>query len=828
MHTSSRSLIKTVIFGLIAVALTALLSTRFGLIPAFGAFLNPFDGAWKRTASFTEKVEKPLSLPGLEKPVRLVVDKDQITHIFAESDHDLYFAQGYVLASQRLWQMEFLVRTASGRLSEIMGTKTVEIDTYFTRIGLPQAGEQSGTLMLADAVTGPALEAYSKGVNAYIATLTPRTLPLEYKILGVTPEPWAPKNAGYLLKFMAWSLSGFSQDVPLSRSAHVLGRAAFQELFPLDLTVPEPIVPAGTKWATRTAIPKAPDSEFEPSVDSLDPLPTPHPNNGSNNWAVTGKKSTTGLPILSNDIHLGLSLPALWYEMQMVSPNQNVYGIALPGAPGVILGFNKSLAWGVTNGGDDVLDWYQLRFRDEKRSEYLFDGNWRPVISRDVALKVRGEELPRTLILRETHFGPIVYDNEEVPLNNSIPKSLAMRWAALGESNELRNFLLLNRAKTVGECQKALEGYRTPAQNFLCVDNKGETGIFHMGRFPLRYRGQGRTISDGSTSSADWAGWLSPDENPAAKNPARGFLSSANQPPADADYPFYLGWPFENHSRSSRINELLRAKSKFSPEDFVKMQRDTVSVAAKLETAPLLKALQGLELEGDEKRAIEIVKSWDGSFEPDSKAPPIAYTWFKQTEFNLWKRLLPERRTFAFPPFVKTVEVLSDPNSRWIDDPRTDQKEKLTDLVYASLKEALKEVEEKTGSSDPDDWTWAEFRPTELQHISRIPGLGATIPAAGVENSIFANTGNHGPVWKVVVAVGTKPNAYGVYPGGQSGDPMSPHFQDFLGPWQKGEMKKLNFMTNADEAFDRKLGVVQISPQSAQEISAQSKTPGDE
>ncbi|RYZ69282.1 MAG: penicillin acylase family protein, partial [Proteobacteria bacterium] len=502
-----------------------------------------------------------------------------------------------------------------------------------------------------------------EGVNAFIATLKPSTFPIEYKILGVSPEAWEPKNAGYLLKFMAWSLSGSSQDVPLSRSAHVLGKAAFQELFPLNLPVPEPIVPAGTKFATRSVAPEAPSEDFEPSVESLDPLPTPHPSNGSNNWAVTGKKSTTGLPILSNDIHLGLSLPALWYEMQLVSPTQNVYGIALPGAPGVILGFNESMAWGVTNGGDDVLDWYQLRFRDEKRSEYLYEGGWRPVISREVKMKVRGEAEPRVLLLRETHFGPIVYDNDETPMTTAIPKSLAMRWAALSESNELKNFMLLNKAKSVSECRKALDGYRTPAQNFLCVDNSGETALYHMGRYPLRFPGQGRLVSDGSRAKYDWSGWLTPDEIPFSKNPSRGFLSSANQPPTDSTYPFYLGWPYENLSRPTRINEILRSKQKFSPEDFVKMQRDNISVIAKLQTAPLLKALEGLDLDKKESKAIAALKTWDGNFESTSKAAPLAYAWFKQAEFNLWKRLLPERRTFYYPPLVKTIEVLSDPNS---------------------------------------------------------------------------------------------------------------------------------------------------------------------
>ena len=803
--------LKALISGVLAVGVTFTLAHRFGLVPPIGVLLNPFTGTWKRVPGTLESGHGTLKIKGLEKPVQIVVDHDQVKHIFAESDHDLYLAQGYVVASERLWQMEFLYRTASGRLSEAMGSKTLDYDIFFTRIGLPAAAEASATLMLNDPISGPALRAYSQGVNDYIDSLKPETLPFEYKLLGLSPMAWQPKMAASLLKLMAWNLSGGSSELPLSRSRYVLGRAGFDELFPIDLKVPEPIIPTSSKQTVRSVVPSAPKEIFEPSLISLQPMPTPHPANGSNNWAVTGKKSTTGLPILSNDIHLSLSLPALWYEMQLGSPTQNVYGIALPGAPGIILGFNKSIAWGATNGADDVMDWYQLRFRDEKHSEYLFGKVWHPVISREVKIQVRGEE-PHVLTLSETHFGPIVYDKSETPLSTTIGKGLALRWLALSESNELKNFLLMNRAGDVTEYRNALEGYQTPAMNFLCADNKGQIALWQYGLFPLRWKGQGRLVGDGSKSIYDWKGFLGSDEVPTVKNPARGFISSSNQPPFDVGAsPFYLGWPFESPYRAIRINELLRAKAKFTPEDFITMQRDTLAVSTR-QLIPLLRsALKNISLDERETRALARLDDWDFRYEEDSNAAPLAYSWYKETETGLWSRLLPDRKMFWYPSLPKTIEILSDENSHWYDNPATEKIETRADVVREALDRAITDVEFKTGTKDPASWKWSAYRPTELGHTSKIPGLGRdALPAAGMEHAIFANSGTHGPVWKMVVAVGPQPRAWGVYPGGQSGDPFSAHYDDFLAAWRKGEMKELEFMSSVDAPNSRKLGSVRL------------------
>ena len=796
------------------VLIIVLLSRSQQGLPAVGELINPFTGLWNHRVSFWEKTESRLKIPGLKGRVTVQVDRDQIKHIFAENDEDLYLAQGYVVASERLWQMEFLSRVAGGRLSEVMGRRTIEFDKYFTRLGLPQAAKESAEIMLNDPVTGPALRAYAAGVNAYIAQLKPEDYPFEYKLLGHKPETWMAENAALLMKYMAYDLSGYNRELALSRSRSRLSKSDFDELFPLQLGIEEPIVPKGTKFNFASRSGPAPQEDFLPDLRPLDPIPQPDPSNGSNNWAVLGRKSTTGKPILSNDIHLGLSLPSLWYEVQLTSPSQNVYGITLPGAPGVILGFNPKLAWGVTNGGTDIMDWYQLRYRDENRSEYLFEKDWRPIISREVQIKIRGEE-PLNLLLRQTHFGPIVYDQSETPLNPMTPKGLALKWSALDGSNELKTFLLLNRAKSTAQCREAIENFQAPDQNFLCADHTGDVGLWHMGRYPVRWPGQGRMISDGSSKEYEWQSWLPRTEVPSSRNPARGFLSSANQAPADETYPHYLGWPFESVFRGARINELLRERKKiFSPEDLRAMQGDTLSVLARTASPLLVGAVEAEpSLNETEKQIVDLLKKWDFKYSEDAEAPTIFEAWYQDFETRMWSPHFPDRGLYQYPPALKTLRLMaSDPQSKWFDDPQTQATERMKDVALLSLRSAIKNVSEKLGSYKPGKWLWPKVHKTEFRHIAKLPGLGREdFVAPGVAENIFANKGTHGPVWKLVVAVGAKPEAWAVYPGGQSGDPTSRHYDDFLEAWRRNELKEVSFLSSASDLGKRNFKTVEAS-----------------
>jgi penicillin amidase len=799
------------------VGLIYVLDRPWGDVPAIGPSLSPFHGLWQRSRSPFEAKNKAnhYYLKGLRGRVEIQVDSDQIKHVFAENDDDLYFAQGWIVAADRLWEMEFLTRLAAGRLAEVFGVRALPLDRMFRRLGLPDAAKESATLMLQDPDTGPALRSYASGVNSYIQSLDLAKLPVEYRLLGQRPEPWTPDKAALLLKFMTFNLSGHSSDLKLSRSRAILTREDFDELFPLNIQAQnsEPIFPKGTRWPMRMAIPSPPKKEFLANLGALASLAhQPNPANGSNNWAVSGKKSTTGLPILSNDIHLDYHLPALWYEMQLISPRQNVYGISLPGAPGIILGFNAKVAWGVTNGGSDILDWYQLRYRDQKKNEYLYDGTWRPVISREIQVKIKNA-LPEHLLLRTTHFGPIVYEDSEAPLKAWIPKGLAMRWGGLDASNELKSFLLLNRARSVDECRIALETYQNPAQNFLCADNGGKIAMWHMGRLPLRWPGQGRMISDGSSTDFDWKGWVPRTDLPAVRNPERGFLSSANQAPTDDEYPFYLGWSFETPWRGIRINEMLREKKKLSPEEVAAMQSDTLAIPARSVLPVLLKSLQeGAALDEREKEAVVLLNSWNYHFTEDSIASTIFYSWFNTLQRRLWSSRFSSLDEFLYPRAWSTVRLLlQGDKTKWIDDPSTPVRETLRDLALASFRDALGEITEKMGTSSFEKWKWVKYHPTFFGHIAKIPGLGRGQTAvAGVDYSVLANQGNHGPVWKMVVAVGAKPRAWAIYPGGQSGDPMSPYYDNFIEAWRVGKLKEITYLTAVSDENPRFLKTVSL------------------
>ena len=812
-----RAWLSVLASGLLLAALVVGLARSHGSIPALGPLLNPFTGVWRRPpAPFVAPRSSPVRVQGLKGEVEIHVDTDQVKRVFASSDDDLYFAQGYLLASERLAQMDFLTRLAAGRLAELMGPGALDVDKMFAQMGLPEAAKESALAMAQDPVTGPAVRAYVAGVNAYIAALPKEALPFEYKLLGATPERWTVDRIGALLKYMAYNLAGGSNDLLLSRSRSRLSAPEFEELFPLKLAFQEPIAPRGTRWAFPQRAGEPPKEEFlmnmrpgaDPTIDNQAPL---DPAKGSNNWAVSGRKSTTGKPILSNDIHLNLSLPSLWYEIQLVSPTQNVYGIALPGAPGVILGFNTKLAWGTTNGETDVLDWYEMRFRDEKKSEYLFDGEWRPVIAREAKINVKGQPSV-TLMLKRTHLGPIVYAEGEKPLSPRVPRGLVMRWVALEGSNELKSFLLLNKAGTVKECRAALEFYHTPDQNFLCADASGDIGIWHMGRFPVRWKGQGRTISDGTSSAWEWKGWIPSEEVPFAKNPDRGYLSSANQNPVDDTYPHYLGWNFDGPFRAMRINELLKAKPKLAPEDLAAMQGDTLSIPARMILPKLLALIDKSSLNPGAQQAVAALKAWDFRFEEKSTAASIYFVWYKRLTTRMWGAKLPDPNEYSWPPLAKSVEIIAqDPSSKWFDDPATPDRETLKEQAQVALGEALQELARETGSSDLAKWEWAKYRPTELPSLMHIPGLGRDkYPARGTGSSVFANNGLQAPVWKMVVAVGPRPKAWGVYPGGQSGDPASPYYDNFLESWRKNELKELIFPLNRKEPNPRRSHVTRL------------------
>ena len=536
---------------LITLALIVLLGSKMFLQAPLAVLLSPQQGVWQNAEPADISYSADFSFPQLKGKAEVYFDERLVPHVFAENDADAFFIQGYLHAKFRLWQMEFQTHAAAGRLSEIMGEKIGttdvlnKVDRYFRRLGMGYAAEKSLQLMEADTATKNMCDAYTAGVNTYIESLTEGQLPLEYKLLGYKPEPWNNLKTVLFIKYMAYDLAGGESDFEFTAAKNALSKIDFESLVPLRQDSLDPIIPIGTLFDKPGVAVKAPASAdslyFNYNKDSsvLPALPQkPDKDNGSNNWAVNGRKTRSGYPILCNDPHLGLNLPSLWYEMQIHTPHFNAYGVSFPSAPGIIIGFNDSCAFGVTNAGRDVRDYYSIQFKDASRSAYMFNGEWKQTDFRIEHIKIKNK--PDFIdTVAYTVFGPVIFDDRYANRNND-GKSYAVRWKAHDASNEMKMFYQLDRAKNYDDYLEAIKNLHTPGQNCVFAAKNGDIAMWCQGEFPAKWKRQGDFVMPGTDSSYMWQGMIPQSENPHVLNPERNFISSANQLPADTSYPYYI------------------------------------------------------------------------------------------------------------------------------------------------------------------------------------------------------------------------------------------------------------------------------------------------
>ncbi|UYZ61994.1 penicillin acylase family protein [Hymenobacter weizhouensis] len=818
--------LKPALALLVSLTLTWVLNTKQGDVPPVGRLLSPYRGFWQNGETAADfPVRQTLALAELHQPVQVRFDDRRVPHLFAQNEHDLYYAQGYLTARDRLWQMEFMTRVAAGRISEVVGPRALEYDRFQRRMGLPYGAGKSLQAMLQNDTTRQVLEAYSAGVNAYISQLRPQDYPFEYKLLDYAPEPWQPLKCALLLKLMAWDLSGRSDDLRLSNILRKYGPAVVRDLFPGYPTREDPIVPVGTpRDFTPLPVPPVPPS-FQAAVSGRVPAWEPDAELGSNNFAVAGSRSASGLPLLANDPHLQLNLPSIWYQVQLHAPGLNVYGVTIPGAPAVIIGFNEHVAWGVTNVGGDVLDWYQLKFRDSTRRAYWHDGRWKPVRRVVERVQVRGQA-DRIDTVLYTHHGPVVYDQAEEPFNPQTPVRHALRWTAHDPANEVLAFLRLNRARTYQDYDRALRTYGSPAQNFIFASRQNDIAIRPNGRFPLKWPEQGKFILDGTDPRHDWQGWIPMSQTPRVQNPARGFVSSANQHSAGPDYPYYLGWDYAPWDRGHRINEQLAKMRRATPDSLRRLQNDNLGVNARLMLPWMLATLEGNKMTDNcygllapnspESAAAQELAKWDYHYTTDAVAATIFELWYQELVKRLWDDDFGKKATgleMRHPSRDRTNRLLLSESgstlncfqgaSPWIDDRRTPEKENVHDLLTASLHFAVDSLTRKFGPLGPK-WRWANQKSTDINHLAQLPGFGhQDIDCAGSPGTVNATGPRNGPSWRMVVALGPQVRAYGIFPGGQSGNPASPHYDDMLETWRTGRLDELVFLRAADENHPR-------------------------
>ncbi len=792
--------IKPILSFILLIAVLFSLNTKFGSIPPLGKFFDPDAGFWANAETSVPNSDK-FSFDGVEGEVSVFFDERRVPHIFAENEHDLYFVQGYITARDRLFKMEMQTYDAAGRLSERLGDRTLNRDLSTRRMGMPYGAEKAIEMMKEDSKIWAAINSYSDGVNAYIATLSPADYPVEYKILDFAPEEWAPIKTAHLLKNMTRTLAGGSGDDRTSNTMAYFGEDFIEKFFDKKPELNDPIIPPTKKWDFAPVPIQAPDTLFKPaSAVELENFERPE-GIGSNNWAVNGSKTASGYPILSNDPHLGLTLPSIWYEVQLHAPGLNTYGVSLQGAPGVIIGFNENAAWGTTNTGADVMDWYEIKFKDSYQKEYWHDGQWKPATMRIEEVKVRGKETVLDTVIY-THHGSVTEVKSRTNEERE-PAYHALRWIAHEPSNDLKTFFGFNRMSSYDDFKEAASHYVAPAQNFIFANTEGDIATWISGKFPNKWKFQGRTVSDGTDPLYDWQGWIPTEHNPNVKNPERGFVSSANQESAASDYPYYLEDDYAPFERGRRINELLAEMEDITKDDIRKMQMDSYSYHAATILPNMLEWVDRGELSEQELEILAVVENWDFYNNAELKAPGIFRWWWSNFYYGILNdEYRSTNASLRYPARDRLIEVIkSEPDFAFFDNIETEKIETREEIATATFKETAEELTNAYGEFG-DNWNWGVVINNDFDHIAFIPGFGAqNVYSSGGSESINATRESWGPSWRMVVELGSEVKAWGVYPGGASGNPGSANYDSMLESWRTGELYELKFMKNAPNEF---------------------------
>ena len=783
-------------------------------VPAMGRLLNPVSGFWANAEAQVGFPDQHLQLPGLNNPVELIFDERRVPHIFATNTEDAFFAQGYITAYNRLWQMDMSTRKVSGRLAEVVGERALASDLLQRRKGIVKAAENmlKAWESAPDEIKG--LNAYVAGVNAYISTLKPAQYPLEYKLMGFKPEPWSALRSVLFFKAMAEDLCARNEDLAATNTRTILGEERFRDLFPEYNPKQSPIIPSEVKWNFSPTKPQPRVEMTESILSGLFPdknIPQPFEGIGSNNWAVGPQKTLNGNPILCNDPHLGLTLPSIWFEIQLQCPDFNAYGVSLPGLPGIIIGFNENVAWGETNVGQDVLDWYAIKWADKEKQTYHFDGGTRQVESREEIIQVKGRKEPVKIQVKYTHWGPLVFGDS----TNSPYYSLAMHWLPSQgpekrDHYEMASFLGLMKAKNYADYDAALTGYDAPAQNFVFAARDGDIALKVNGKFPIKRKEQGRFIQDGSLSNNAWQGYIPREQIPQVRNPSRGFVASANQHSTDETYPYYYNGGFDDY-RGRFINRSLEAMDSITVKDLMALQNNPHSLQAEEALPLLLKLLPRDQLKESEKAVLKKLEKWDGNYQYQKTEPAIFQAWFDSTYVMSFDEIIHWR---------DSVEVLSVESWRFLDllnkTPehaifdwqKTKKTETAADLVLSAFQKVCKDI-----SKTPAP-TWRSLNNASVNHLARIPAFSRNnLPISGYAQAPNAIRNGHGPSWRMVVELGKDGvKAWGVYPGGSSGNPGSPFYDHMVDQWAKGEYNELFFMRNAQDKRKAQKSVWSFSP----------------
>jgi penicillin amidase len=799
MNTHIRKITPGFLFPLLALSILVYgLSIRMQNLPPFGKLADPFIGLVQC------ENERALYMPrsvlghtGIIDSVQVFFDDRRVPHIYARNIQDLYFAQGYVTAYLRLWQMDFLSYLAAGRVSEVVGDPFLNYDRNQRRLGILEAAEASLQVIAQHKETDTALTAYTDGVNAYIRTLTYKDLPLEYKFMDYKPEPWTKLKTVLLMKSMGNTLAGYEEDYENTNLMLALGEKQFNFLFPDfdkqgmpetqdQTTKPNPSLlhtemPAYLNYSFLSRGTVGAAGQFNPRL-------------GSNSWVVSGRKTVSGHPILSCDPHLNLTLPSLWLEMQLTAPGLNVYGVSIPGTPSVIIGFNEHIAWGLTNGQDDVKDWYKLNITNDYKL-YQLDGEWLPLKHRIEKIEIRGRK-PLLDTVYQSIQGPIVSD-KSFPGPRPELLNHAMHWELDNASDEFLTFIKLSRTRDYVDFQDAIRTYTCPILNFTFISRDGDIALKHQGHMTLKKNGEGRFILDGTDTRYISGRYIPEDSLPSAFNPPSGVIVSANQHPTGTSYPYYYNGYF-HESRAIRIHQLLEDDSLLTIQKMMAAQLDNSNSFAVSALPILLKNTDTSKLTPEEKKAFAALSHWNGAYEAADKNAKLFDLWWQHIKEDTWDEFKAYSFHAKLPDDYVLLDLIEhDPGNTYFDRQGTDVRETAGDIIRESFRSAYSD---DTNLNRKGRVTWADNNQVFLMHMMNIRAFSRRMGSAGCPNAINATSSGWGPSWRMIVEMGDWPVAYGIYPGGESGHVRGCFYADFVDHWNKGAYYPLRLYRSKEEA----------------------------
>lgn len=751
---------------------------------AFPGPLHAYQDLAQKARAALAQTSGRIELAGLDKPVEVIRDEWGVAHIYAETTEDLFFAQGFVAAQDRLWQMEIWRRTGEGKLAEILGPKAIERDR-FARLCRYRGDMQDEWQSYAPDAK-PIIESFVRGVNAFIETSRDR-LPIEFQITGIRPELWTPevcltRMAGYVMTGNA------TREVLRAQLIRMLGAEKTEELIETDpfkkLVVPDGLDLEGidSKVLESARAASAPVSFAE--------------TDGSNNWVIDGTLSATGKPILANDPHRPVILPSLRYLVHLNGPGWNVIGAGEPTLPGVAAGHNERVAFGFTIVGIDQQDLYVEEINPQNPTEYLYKGKWEKMRIEREQIKVKGKPAPVEVELKFTRHGPVIYEDA------NLSRAYALRWIGTepGSAGYLAS-LSLNRAKNWQEFLKALERWKVPSENLVYADIDGNIGWQAAGFAPVRRGWSGLLPVPGSSGRYEWEGYLPLSELPHVYNPSRHFIATANHKIIPEGYKHEINFDWSSPLRFLRIEEALGKGSKFTITDFERLQHDETSLVAR-ELAPLVK---GLKIDNQTlAEARDLLEGWDFVLSKDSAAAALYEMWYQKLVTNFTNLIVPAKaRSLITGQMVlnRMVRALKNPDARIFG---ANPQAKRDEMLIKSLSEAASELRSRLGR-DMKNWRWGALHVAEFKHpLSTNEQMRAVFDLKPVARGGDATTVNvtgggsnfrqtHGASFREILDLSDWDNSVAINVPGQSGQPASPHYQDLLKLWADGKYFPLLF-----------------------------------